>query len=154
MVEPEFAVFSPARPSSVSEAALTHVEGVRARRTAGDLLALAVTRGDDAALGNVNLVFRFAPGSGQAALGYWTTPAARGRGLAVAASRLLCDWGFEELGLTRIELLVHPANVASRRVADKLGAVVDGTASYPTGDGGAREMVRYSLRPPEGVGAA
>jgi RimJ/RimL family protein N-acetyltransferase len=107
-------------------AALEHIERLRARREAGELLALAVTRRGVAPVGNVNLVFRFGAGTRQAALGYWMSPPARGQGLAAAAGKLLCDWGFSALSLTRIELLVEPVNVASHRVAERLGAVVDG----------------------------
>ena len=64
-----------------------------------------MTRGAGPPLGNVNLVFRFRADERQAALGYWIAPAARRGGLALAASRLLCEWGFRELSLTRIELL-------------------------------------------------
>jgi hypothetical protein len=61
-------------------AALEHIERLRARREAGELLALAVTRRGVAPVGNVNLVFRFGAGTRQAALGYWMSPPARGQG--------------------------------------------------------------------------
>ena len=53
-------------------------------------------------------------------------PAARGRGLAVTAVRLLVDWGFDSLGLERVEFAVLPENVASQRVAERAGAVAKG----------------------------
>jgi RimJ/RimL family protein N-acetyltransferase len=98
-------------------------------------------------LGNVNLVFRFGADTRQAALGYWTSPAARGHGLAVAASRLLCDWSFRALSLTRIELLIEPHNTPSHRVAERLGAVVDGRTRHEATDGTTWEMVKYTLLP-------
>lgn len=67
---------------------------LRALRESGNGLALAITRADDdTPVGNVNLV-RFSSDGREAALGYWLVPAARGQGLAVRASRALCDWGF------------------------------------------------------------
>jgi RimJ/RimL family protein N-acetyltransferase len=63
----------------------------------------------------------------------------------VAATRLLCDWAFRELRLTRIELLVEPTNVPSHRVAERLGAVADGLTQHAANDGGICEMVKYSL---------
>lgn len=61
-------------------------------------------------------------------LGYWVADAARGREVAVTAARLAAAWGFERLALQRIEILVHPDNQASLRVAIKLGAVCEGVA--------------------------
>lgn len=53
-------------------------------------------------------------------------PAARGRGVATAAVRLLTDWGFSERGLLRLELLISVENVASIRVAERCGYVQEG----------------------------
>jgi RimJ/RimL family protein N-acetyltransferase len=46
---------------------------------------------------------------------------ARRRGVATRAVRLLAEWARRELGLTRIEILPHHDNAASRRVAQKAG---------------------------------
>jgi RimJ/RimL family protein N-acetyltransferase len=46
---------------------------------------------------------------------------ARGRGVATRAVRLLSDWAVRELGLTRVEILVHEDNAPSLRVAEKAG---------------------------------
>jgi RimJ/RimL family protein N-acetyltransferase len=70
------------------------------------------------------------------------TPAARGQGVATHASALLCAYGFERLGLTRVELLVDAGNVASLRVGERLGAVRDGQTVYQ-----GAPMLRYSLSP-------
>jgi len=59
-------------------------------------------------------------------LGYVVDPAARGRGIASRAVSLLTRWGFEELGLERIELRIDPANAASSRVAERAGYRLDG----------------------------
>ena len=53
-------------------------------------------------------------------------PTARGRGVATSAVRLLSKWAFTELGLERLQLSL-PANVASRRVAEKAGYHYEGT---------------------------
>jgi RimJ/RimL family protein N-acetyltransferase len=62
-----------------------------------------------------------------AGLGFWVRTSETGRGAATAAARLVADAGFEHLGLNRIELLIAVQNTASRRVAEKLGAVCEGT---------------------------
>ena len=59
------------------------------------------------------------PGYGE--LGYWVAAEARGRGVATRAVRLLSDWAVRELGLERLEILVHQDNAPSRRVAEKAG---------------------------------
>jgi ribosomal-protein-serine acetyltransferase len=59
-------------------------------------------------------------------LGYWVRTSAAGQGVASKASRLAARFGFEELGLHRLEILAAISNVASQRVAEKLGAVREG----------------------------
>lgn len=61
-------------------------------------------------------------------MGYWVGDAARGRGIAVEAARQVAAFGFGNLGLQRISILVQPDNHASLRVAIKLGAVCEGIA--------------------------
>jgi RimJ/RimL family protein N-acetyltransferase len=60
-----------------------------------------------------------------AELGYVVAPAARGRGVATEALRLLTDWAFAQ-GLHRLELLIAPENDGSRRVAERCGYVREG----------------------------
>lgn len=119
------------------------------RRSSGTGLALAITRaGEDRALGNVNLV-RIGDDGCQAALGYWVVPTARGQGLASAAARLLCSWGFEQLALERIELAILPGNTASQHVAERLGATHHGVRRDSHQAAGRRwDMVIYTLHPP------
>jgi RimJ/RimL family protein N-acetyltransferase len=62
----------------------------------------------------------------QAEIGYVVGPAARGRGVATRALRLLTEWGFADLGLERIELWIDTANLASERVAEHAGYVREG----------------------------
>jgi len=60
-------------------------------------------------------------------LGYVVSRAARGRGVATQALRLLTDWAFRELDVLRIELGISADNVASQRVATRAGYVLEGT---------------------------
>lgn len=52
-------------------------------------------------------------------------PAAQGRGLGTRFALMIHAFGFRTLGLQRIYASVVPHNVASRRVFEKLGYVVD-----------------------------
>ncbi|HEY0483679.1 MAG TPA: GNAT family protein [Kofleriaceae bacterium] len=54
-----------------------------------------------------------------------TSPAAQGQGLGTRIAMMVHVFGFRTLGLARIYASVIPANVASRRVFDKLGYRVD-----------------------------
>ncbi len=71
-------------------------------------------------LNAVNKLYRMAN------LGYWVRTGAARRGVATAAARALAELGFQELGLTRIEIVVATGNAASQRVAEKVGAVREG----------------------------
>ena len=44
-----------------------------------------------------------------------------GMGLATEAAKASLEYGFERLGLDRIVAVVHPGNLASQRVVEKLG---------------------------------
>jgi len=44
-----------------------------------------------------------------------------GQGLATEAARAVRDYAFDDLQLTRVISLIHPDNIASRRVAEKNG---------------------------------
>jgi RimJ/RimL family protein N-acetyltransferase len=51
---------------------------------------------------------------------------ATGAGVASRAARLVARFGLTTLGLGRIEILTVPSNLASQRVASKVGATFEG----------------------------
>jgi ribosomal-protein-serine acetyltransferase len=59
-------------------------------------------------------------------LGYWIRTSAVGQGVATRAARLVARFGFEELKLLRLEIVAAVGNLASQRVAEKVGAVREG----------------------------
>ncbi|MFC9998347.1 GNAT family N-acetyltransferase [Nocardia sp. NPDC127526] len=63
---------------------------------------------------------------GQAAVAYWTTAVARGRGIAPRAVLALSEWAFEEAGFHRLELRHSVHNRQSCRVAAKAGFTLEG----------------------------
>ncbi|MGH2700020.1 MAG: GNAT family N-acetyltransferase [Actinomycetota bacterium] len=80
-----------------------------------------------------------------AEVGYWVASAERGTGVASRATALLVEWGFEVLKLDRIGLLADVDNVASRRVARKLGFVEEGVLrDHLNTRRGRRDSVVYS----------
>ncbi|WEN13799.1 GNAT family N-acetyltransferase [Rhodanobacter sp. AS-Z3] len=61
-------------------------------------------------------------------LGYWVRETCQRSGVAVAAARGIARFGFEQLGLARIEIVILPDNLASRTVAERLGARFEAVA--------------------------
>jgi RimJ/RimL family protein N-acetyltransferase len=96
-------------------------------RKAGTREAFAVLDGEGSAgfLG-LALAPRIDRDEKTAELGYVVAPAARGRGVASQALRLLTDWAFNDLRLERAELLISVDNDASKRVATRCGYVREG----------------------------
>lgn len=70
-------------------------------------------------------------GSDQATIGYWMAALFRGRGLLTEAAQAVVEFGFnsapEGLGLVRIEWHAYAGNVASARVARRVGFNFEGT---------------------------
>ncbi|MEQ8506828.1 MAG: GNAT family N-acetyltransferase [Rhodospirillales bacterium] len=53
-------------------------------------------------------------------------PGHRGRGYATEAALTARDWAYRELGLKPLMSFVHPENLPSRAVAERIGAVIEG----------------------------
>ena len=75
-------------------------------------------------------LFRLDQPAGEAEIGYAIAPAARGRGIAGRALRLLTDWGLDGLGLERLELRIAVTNPASERVATRAGYTREGVLRH------------------------
>jgi len=84
-----------------------------------------------------------------AELSYWTFPPHRNQGFARRAAALVCRYGFEKLGIERIEAYVEPDNRASRRVAEAVGFREEGLVRQRelTQHGERRDMALYGLLP-------
>jgi RimJ/RimL family protein N-acetyltransferase len=100
-----------------------YIAGTRVNLTAGAAIAVAIEV-DGALSGSIDL--RLDGLAESAEMGYWVAAAVRGRGVASTAARMLCDFGFEALGLRRVQLNAEVTNVASRRAAEKAGFELEG----------------------------
>jgi RimJ/RimL family protein N-acetyltransferase len=132
--ERDIAQWNPAPDDLDLEAARRWVTR-RADWSSGDHASLAVTDQDSGALlGSVSLHRIY---DGDASIGYWTVARMRGRKVASRAVAAMSGWGFERLGLHRIELCHAVANPASCRVAQHAGYLLEGTLrqSHRYGDG-------------------
>jgi ribosomal-protein-serine acetyltransferase len=93
-------------------------------------------------LNQINRVHDFAN------LGYWVRSSATGHGIAVLAARLCARFGFDDLKLHRLEIVVDVDNRRSQRVAEKVGAIREGLARQRCKSGAAwRDAFMFSLLP-------
>jgi ribosomal-protein-alanine N-acetyltransferase len=77
-------------------------------------------------------------------IGYWIDEEFANRGYTTRAIEILTRFGFDQLGLHRIEINIRPENAPSRRVAEKAGYLLEGTrARYLHIDGRWRDHVSY-----------
>ncbi|MDG4798644.1 GNAT family protein [Micromonospora sp. WMMD1082] len=133
--DPAIAQWNPPGDAADLESALRWLRW-RADWSSGSHVSLAAVDPTDVdtLLGSVSLHRIHA---GDASIGYWTVPTARGRGIATAAVVRLTEWAFADLGLDRIELCHAVANPASCRVAERAGYLAEGTLrrSHRYGDG-------------------
>jgi [ribosomal protein S5]-alanine N-acetyltransferase len=70
-------------------------------------------------IGDCGLVEQEVDGIEEIEIGYHIRRDLWRRGLATEAARACRDWGFSRLGCDRLISLIDPANIASRRVAEK-----------------------------------
>lgn len=79
-------------------------------------------------------------------LHYWIRTSHTGRGFATEASRAVIDWAREALKVERLALWAGTDNLASRRVAEKLGFVHAGPLDWrPEGGLGDFDAESYEL---------
>lgn len=90
----------------------------------GEMTLAIIDAADDRLLGMIGLHARDVT---MREIGFWAAPWARGRGVMTDAARLVIKFGFEVLGLERVEWWARVGNEASRRVAEKLGFTLEGT---------------------------
>lgn len=79
-------------------------------------------------------------------LGYWVRTSRTRQGIAPEATRFIAHFGFRELKLNRLEIIVEVGNKASQRVAEKIGAKREGLLRKRIWlAGSAHDAVMYSL---------
>jgi ribosomal-protein-alanine N-acetyltransferase len=137
--------------NNTEEAALARAARAEELRKAGRAVALAIVDAnsgkvlgscdirrpdpDDAALGDV---------------GFLLAEGARGRGLASRAVGLLVDWSFRELGMERVQGLVHPENPRPAEVLQRLGFRREGLLrDYRAAKSGREDRILFSVLPDE-----
>ena len=141
--DPEIALYIPLIPSpyELDDAYVFIAESTRAWKAATEATFAVVDAAKDEFLGIISVRL-----SDDGSVGYWIAPGARGRGLATEALRAVVDWARTARGVRRLWLTTHPANVASQRVAEKVGfRRRPGTVEHMPFRDGERRAFRYEL---------
>ncbi len=96
-------------------------------------------------VGHCGLLEKEVQGRTEFDLVYVFARSAWGRGYATEIGRALIRFAFEQVDLTRVVCLIEPENMASRRVAEKIGMLSHGQIKRP----GDRIVELYMLAQPE-----
>ncbi|MES3013783.1 MAG: GNAT family protein [Pseudomonadota bacterium] len=83
-------------------------------------------------------------------VGYWVRSSRSGRGLIAEVVEATVQYAFARIGVVRVELITDEANLASRKVADRCGFVLEGTLrhDHKAPDGSLRNTCLYARFPP------
>ena len=129
--------FGVAQPWTAADALRYVTVEVPAWWARGEEVVFAVVGPGYAYQGSVDLrLLGTDPAAGE--VGFFVAPWARGQGYATTALTALCRWGFEALGLERIQWRAEVGNDASRRVAQKAGFTMEGLLRQALVSNGAR----------------
>jgi ribosomal-protein-alanine N-acetyltransferase len=116
------APYDPPRPESFWTAGGQRIElDLLERERGGDRLHRFLIEADGTPAGAVS-VSRITRGPFQSGgLGYWVAQELNGRGVATAAIGRVCEWGFREAGLHRLEAATLTDNIGSQTVLRRNG---------------------------------
>ncbi|GAA0532769.1 hypothetical protein GCM10010172_11970 [Paractinoplanes ferrugineus] len=131
-------------PFTLAHAERFLAEGVSSIFAEGGAVFAIADPQTDELLGGIGFD-KVVPSRGQAEIGYWVGPWARGRGVATAAVRALSTHALDT-GLARLELLTHWDNTMSQRVALAAGFRREGArrAVLPDRDGGRADLIAFA----------
>jgi ribosomal-protein-alanine N-acetyltransferase len=90
----------------------------------------AALKDDGSYAGHAGLLRQEVDGDTEIEIGYWFARRIWGRGLATEAAIASRDLGFGEMGCTRLISLIVPENVASRKVAERVGMRCEKMATW------------------------
>jgi ribosomal-protein-alanine N-acetyltransferase len=141
--DPAAARWVPTLPADDGPSVAAYLEDCRED---GEMLVLVIAdRVNDAYIGEVVAVL----GEHRVGeLGCGVALAARGRGVATEALRLLSTWAFDALGLGRLQVFVGTGNLAARRLALSAGFREEGVLrSYWEADGERHDAIVLSRLP-------
>jgi RimJ/RimL family protein N-acetyltransferase len=109
----------------------------------GRRVTLAITLAE-ALIGAISLGLE--PAHRRAELGYWIGRESWGHGYATEAVKAFLTFGFDQLGLNRIQACHYTRNPASGRVMEKAGMQFEGVQrQHVWKDGQPEDLARYAI---------
>jgi RimJ/RimL family protein N-acetyltransferase/transposase len=84
-------------------------------------------------VGDCGLTLQPVDGVEELEVGYHVRASMQGQGYATEAARAARDFARDQLGAKRLITIIHPLNVPSRRVAEKIGLPVEKRSTAPKG---------------------
>jgi ribosomal-protein-alanine N-acetyltransferase len=84
-----------------------------------------IFRGNNELIGYCGFLHQEVDGRNEIEIGYRLHPDYWNRGLASEAAQVVRDHAFRDLNLPKVVSLIHPDNIASRRVAEKNGMKIE-----------------------------
>ena len=97
-------------------------------------------------IGDSGLVLQTVEAEAVVEIGYHVRRDLWGQGLATEAAKACRDYGFSQLGLTKLVSLIHPKNASSRRVAEKVGMTLYKTIEWQN-----KPVCIYTIEHADGV---
>ena len=101
------------------------IEGARKDNQAGVALTLGIEHQGDIA--GVIKFHEIDHDNRQTSLGYWISSSHQGKGIVSRSCARLIEYAFTDLGFNRVEIRAAERNIRSRRVAERIGLVYEGT---------------------------
>ena len=113
------------------EQTLGFLEKVLAWQNANEpSLFATVLRSNGMVLGYCGFYHQYIDDVDEIEIGYRMHPEYWNQGLATEAARAVRDHAFRDLNLPRVISLIHPENIASQRVAEKIGMSLENQTIY------------------------
>ncbi len=114
---------------------------------------LVIRRPDGFLVGTIGIMSHTGKGSHRGEFGYWLSKAYRGQGLMTRAVRAMTTYGFDTLGLLRMEATAFIHNPASQRVLERAGLKREGVlAGWHCKEGKLIDAVMFAIVAPPRVG--
>lgn len=88
-------------------------------------LMVLVNKEDNSLIGHAGLVPQTIDGKEEIEIGYWIAKRYWKKGYATEAAKTLLGYGRTQLKLERFIALIQPANIASQKVAEKIGMTLE-----------------------------
>jgi ribosomal-protein-alanine N-acetyltransferase len=129
--DPQVMQFSLTGPESREDIRIKYLPSCVKRYARDGFGQWAVIRKSDGnCIGECGICAQIVDGSREYEISYRLRRDCWGQGLATEAAQACRDYGFEQIGLTRMISIIEPENAASIRVAEKMGMTLEKRASF------------------------